>query len=128
VVPGRSSSVHRGPRAGDDGVRLERSSIVVDQYFRTSVSHIFAVGDANGRDMRRRHRRSRARLPAPDRRPTQGTHPRAHAVGENAVQVIQSVTTAMAAGADVATLASLKFTYPTYRALIGLAARRLLAG
>ncbi len=50
----------------------------------------------------------------------------AHAVGENAIEVIQSVTTAMAAGVDVATLAGVKFAYPTYSAIIGLAARRLL--
>ncbi|WP_235014931.1 dihydrolipoyl dehydrogenase family protein [Microbacterium sp. SLBN-154] len=50
----------------------------------------------------------------------------AHAVGENAVEVIQSVTTAMAAGIDVATLAGVKFAYPTYSAIIGLAARQLL--
>lgn len=50
----------------------------------------------------------------------------AHAVGENAVEVIQSVTTAMAAGIDVATLAGVKFAYPTYSAIIGNAARALL--
>lgn len=51
----------------------------------------------------------------------------AHAVGENAVEVIQAVTTAMAAGVDVATLAKVEFAYPTYSAAIGVAARRLLA-
>jgi glutathione reductase (NADPH) len=51
----------------------------------------------------------------------------AHSVGENAVEVIQSVTTAMAAGIDVATLANVRFAYPTYSAVIGLAARALLA-
>ncbi len=51
----------------------------------------------------------------------------AHAVGENAVEVIQAVTTAMAAGVDVATLAGVKFAYPTYSAVIGMAARGLLA-
>jgi pyruvate/2-oxoglutarate dehydrogenase complex dihydrolipoamide dehydrogenase (E3) component len=50
----------------------------------------------------------------------------AHAVGENAVEVIQAVTTAMAAGVDVATLAKVEFAYPTYSAAIGVAARRLL--
>lgn len=50
----------------------------------------------------------------------------AHAVGENAVEVIQAVTTAMAAGVDVATLAKVEFAYPTYCAAIGAAARRLL--
>ena len=51
----------------------------------------------------------------------------AHAVGENAVEVIQAVTTAMAAGVDVATLARVEFAYPTYSAVIGAAARQLLA-
>ncbi|GIG27631.1 dihydrolipoyl dehydrogenase family protein [Cellulomonas marina] len=50
----------------------------------------------------------------------------AHAVGESAVEVIQSVTTAMAAGVDVATLARVEFAYPTYTAAVGVAARRLL--
>ena len=51
----------------------------------------------------------------------------AHAVGENAIEVVQSVTTAMAAGIDLATLAGVKFAYPSYSAVIGLAARALLA-
>ena len=51
----------------------------------------------------------------------------AHAVGENAIEVVQSVTTAIAAGVDVATLAHVRFAYPTYSAIIGLAARALLA-
>jgi len=37
------------------------------------------------------------------------------------------VTTAIAAGVDVATLAHVRFAYPTYSAIIGLAARALLA-
>jgi glutathione reductase (NADPH) len=51
----------------------------------------------------------------------------AHAVGENAIEVVQSVTTAMAAGVDVGTLANVRFAYPTYSAVIGMAARALLA-
>lgn len=51
----------------------------------------------------------------------------AHAVGENAIEVVQSVTTAMAAGIDVSTPARVKFAYPTDSAIIGLAARALLA-
>lgn len=47
----------------------------------------------------------------------------AHAVGENAVEVIQAVAAAMAAGTDVATLARVKFAYPTYTAIVGQAAR-----
>lgn len=51
----------------------------------------------------------------------------AHAVGESAVEVIQAVTTAMAAGVDVATMASVEFAYPTYTAIVGEAAARLLS-
>ena len=50
----------------------------------------------------------------------------AHAVGDQAVEVIQAVTTAMAAGADIATLARIEFAYPSYTAAIGTAAQRLL--
>ncbi|MFC3689859.1 dihydrolipoyl dehydrogenase family protein [Aquipuribacter hungaricus] len=49
----------------------------------------------------------------------------AHAAGESAVEVIQAVTTAMAAGVDLTTLAGVEFAYPTYSAVIGEAARRL---
>ena len=50
----------------------------------------------------------------------------AHAVGEEALEVIQAVAVAMAAGADVATLAAMEFAYPTYTSIIGLAAAALL--
>lgn len=43
------------------------------------------------------------------------------------MEVIQAATTAMAAGIDVATLAGVRFAYPTYSAVIGMAARGLLA-
>ena len=33
------------------GIETVRSAIPVDQYFRSVVPHIFAIGDANGRDM-----------------------------------------------------------------------------
>ncbi|OUM41802.1 dihydrolipoyl dehydrogenase family protein [Arthrobacter sedimenti] len=52
----------------------------------------------------------------------------AHAVGENAVEVITAVASAMAAGTDLATLARVKFAYPTYSAVIGHAARSALHG
>ncbi|MDN4610251.1 dihydrolipoyl dehydrogenase family protein [Arthrobacter burdickii] len=52
----------------------------------------------------------------------------AHAVGENAVEVITAVASAMAAGTDLATLARVKFAYPTYSAVIGHAARSALRG
>jgi len=175
------------------GVEIVRSAIPVDQYFRsTTASHIFGVGDANGKDMLvqaaqfegeaaaenavlgANRRTPHHLLPAggftdPDyagvgltEEQARARDPRcvvslvpystldraviddrergflkliadrrrelilgAHAVGENAVEVIQAVTTAMAAGADVATLAKVKFAYPTYSAVIGMAARGL---
>ncbi|WKK73397.1 FAD-dependent oxidoreductase [Rathayibacter oskolensis] len=36
---------------GNAGIEVVRSAIPADQYFRTIVPHVFAVGDANGRDM-----------------------------------------------------------------------------
>jgi pyruvate/2-oxoglutarate dehydrogenase complex dihydrolipoamide dehydrogenase (E3) component len=176
------------------GLEAERSAIPVDAYFRTAVPHIFAVGDANGRDMLVQaavfegeaaaenavldatRRTPHHLLPAggftdPDYAGVGLTQAQArerdelcivvtvpysaldraviddrtrgfltliadrrrelilgaHAVGENAIEVVQSVTTAMAAGIDVSTLAGVKFAYPTYSAIIGLAARGLLA-
>jgi pyruvate/2-oxoglutarate dehydrogenase complex dihydrolipoamide dehydrogenase (E3) component len=176
------------------GITTERSSIPVDQYFRSVVPHIYAVGDANGRDMlvQAAHFEGEAAaenavldanrrtphhlLPAggftdPDYAGVGLTEEQArqrdphcvvatvpytqldraviddralgflkliadrrrelilgaHAVGENAIEVVQSVTTAMAAGVDLSTLAGVKFAYPTYSAVIGLAARALLA-
>jgi pyruvate/2-oxoglutarate dehydrogenase complex dihydrolipoamide dehydrogenase (E3) component len=50
----------------------------------------------------------------------------AHAAGESAVEIIQAVTTAMASGADPATLARVEFAYPTYSAIIGSAAAALM--
>lgn len=50
----------------------------------------------------------------------------AHAAGENAVEVIQAVATAMAADAKVSTLAGVELAYPTYTALIGAAASQLV--
>ncbi len=175
------------------GVQTMRSAIPVDQYFRSSVPHIYAVGDADGRDMlvQAAHFEGEAAaenavldanrrtphhlLPAggftdPDyagvgltEAEARARDPKcivavvhyteldraviddrtrgflkliadrrrelilgAHAVGENAIEVVQSVTTAMAAGIDPATLAGVKFAYPTYSAIIGLAARKLL--
>ena len=174
------------------GITTERSSIPADQYFRTVVPHIFAVGDANGRDMLvqaaqfegeaaaenavlgANRRTPHHLLPAggftdPDYAGVGLTEAEArerdpqcvvatvpygevdraviddretgflkliadrrrelilgaHAVGENAVEVIQSVTTAMAAGIDVSTLANVRFAYPTYSVVIGKAARAL---
>jgi pyruvate/2-oxoglutarate dehydrogenase complex dihydrolipoamide dehydrogenase (E3) component len=176
------------------GIETYRSSIPVDRYFRSVVPHIFAVGDANGKDMLvqaaqfegeaaaenavlgANRRTPNFLLPAggftdPDYAGVGLTEEQAkerdpgcvvsvvpyskldraviddrelgflklisdrrrelilgaHAVGENAVEVVQSVTTAMAAGIDVSTLANVRFAYPTYSAIIGMAARGLLA-
>ncbi len=175
-------------------IEVVRSSVPADRYFRTSVPHIFSVGDANGRDMlvqaaqfegeaaaenavlEANRRTPHHLLPAggftdPDYAGVGFTEEQAreqdpgcvvarvpfshvdraviddresgfllliadrrrelilgaHAVGENAIEVVQSVTTAMAAGVDVATLANVRFAYPTYSAVIGMAARALLA-
>ncbi|MWV48026.1 FAD-dependent oxidoreductase [Rathayibacter sp. VKM Ac-2803] len=176
------------------GIEVVRSAIPADQYFRTVVPHVFAVGDANGRDMLVQAAQFEAEAAAENavlganRRSPQHLLPAggftdpdyagvgftieqarerdaqcvvasvpfsgldraviddresgfltliadrrrelllgAHAVGENAIEVVQSVTTAMAAGVDVATLANVRFAYPTYSAVIGMAARALLA-
>jgi pyruvate/2-oxoglutarate dehydrogenase complex dihydrolipoamide dehydrogenase (E3) component len=176
------------------GIETSRSSIPVDQYFRSVVPHIFAVGDTTGKDMLvqaaqfegeaaaenavlgANRRTPHHLLPAGgftdpdyagvglteaqarerDPRCVVSTVPYssldraviddreigflkliadrrrelilgAHAVGENAIEVVQSVTTAMAAGVDVSTLANVRFAYPTYSAIIGLAARGLLS-
>jgi pyruvate/2-oxoglutarate dehydrogenase complex dihydrolipoamide dehydrogenase (E3) component len=175
------------------GVATVRSAIPVNQYFRSEVPHIFAVGDANGRDMLVQAAQfegeaaaENAVLDANSRTPhhllpaggftdpdyagvglteeqARERDPRcvvalvpyssldraviddrergflklitdrrrelilgAHAVGENAIEVVQSVTTAMAAGIDVSALARVRFAYPTYSAIIGMAARALL--
>jgi glutathione reductase (NADPH) len=178
---------------GTTGIEPERGAIPVDADGRSIVPHIFAAGDANGRDMLvqaatfegetaaeaavlgRTHRPTNDLLPSggftdPDyagvglteaaarERDPQcrvATVPLAgleravidarevgflklivdrrrtlilgaHAVGENAVEIVQSVTTAMAAGIDLATLAGVRFAYPTYGAIVGIAARELL--
>jgi pyruvate/2-oxoglutarate dehydrogenase complex dihydrolipoamide dehydrogenase (E3) component len=51
----------------------------------------------------------------------------AHVVGEQAVEVIQMVAAGMAAGMSVEQLAELEISYPTYTAVLGLAARKLVA-
>jgi pyruvate/2-oxoglutarate dehydrogenase complex dihydrolipoamide dehydrogenase (E3) component len=50
----------------------------------------------------------------------------AHVVGEQALEVIQMVAAGMASGITVQTLANLELAYPTYAAIVGLAARRIL--
>jgi pyruvate/2-oxoglutarate dehydrogenase complex dihydrolipoamide dehydrogenase (E3) component len=51
----------------------------------------------------------------------------AHVVGEQAVEVIQMVAVGMAAGMMVEQLAELEISYPTYTAILGLAARKIAA-
>ena len=50
----------------------------------------------------------------------------AHAVGEDALEVIQAIATAIAAGIDIVTLARIPFAYPTYTSIIATAAMQLL--
>jgi pyruvate/2-oxoglutarate dehydrogenase complex dihydrolipoamide dehydrogenase (E3) component len=54
----------------------------------------------------------------------QGTVSGAHVVGEQAVEVVQIAATAMASSMPVAQLAAVEFAYPTYTAIVGLAARQ----
>ena len=51
----------------------------------------------------------------------------AHVVGEDATEVVQIVAAAMAAGMSVDALAQVGFSYPTYTAVVGLAARATVA-
>jgi len=48
----------------------------------------------------------------------------AHIVGEQAVEVVQIAATAMRAGMTVEQLADVELAYPTFTAVVGLAARR----
>ncbi|MBA2569595.1 MAG: NAD(P)/FAD-dependent oxidoreductase [Chloroflexi bacterium] len=50
----------------------------------------------------------------------------AHAVGEQATEVVQLVAAAMAASARVEDLAQLELAYPTFTAIAGLAARQIV--
>jgi dihydrolipoamide dehydrogenase len=50
----------------------------------------------------------------------------AHIVGEQALEAIQLVAAGMASGMWVEQLAELELAYPTYTAIVGLAARRLI--
>lgn len=49
----------------------------------------------------------------------------AHVVGEQALEVVQIVAAAMAAGSPVELLANLELAYPTFTGIVGLAARQL---
>jgi dihydrolipoamide dehydrogenase len=50
----------------------------------------------------------------------------AHVVGEHAVEVVQLVAASMAGGIWVEQLSEVELAYPTYLAIVGLAARRLV--
>lgn len=177
------------------GVKTERGYITVDDALRTSVPHIFAAGDVNGRMMLVQSAGHEARIAAEnavasrddgdvteycpqivphggftdpeygsvgltekaaraagrdivvalasyinmDRavidRNTEGfcklivsreTHRilGGHVVGEQAVEIVQLISAAMAGEMSVETLATLELSYPTYVAIVGLAARR----
>ena len=49
-----------------------------------------------------------------------------HIVGEQAVEMVQPAAAAMRAGMSVEQLADLELAYPTYTAIVGLAARELV--
>lgn len=49
----------------------------------------------------------------------------AHVMGEQALEIVHLVAAGMAAGMTVSQLASLEIAYPTFTAVVGLAARRL---
>ena len=49
-----------------------------------------------------------------------------HVVGEQAVEVVQIVAAGIAAGMTVRALAELQLAYPTFTAIVGLAARRIV--
>lgn len=49
----------------------------------------------------------------------------AHVVGEQAVEIVQLIAASMAAESKIEQLAGLELAYPTYTAIVGLAARRI---
>ncbi|MCB0241042.1 MAG: NAD(P)/FAD-dependent oxidoreductase, partial [Anaerolineae bacterium] len=51
----------------------------------------------------------------------------AHVVGEQALEIVHVVAAGMAAGMWVEQLAELQIAYPTFTAILGLAARRIVA-
>lgn len=175
------------------GVKTERNYIVVDDYLRTTVAHIFAAGDITGRMMLVQSGSYDGRVAAEnavlgvgqpyrhiivphggftdpeygsvgfteenarqanmdivtaevpyedlDRAVIDGhtegvcklivsqeTHRilGAHIVGEQALESIQLVAAGMAADMWVEQLAELELAYPTYTAVVGLAARQIM--
>jgi pyruvate/2-oxoglutarate dehydrogenase complex dihydrolipoamide dehydrogenase (E3) component len=175
------------------GVQSERGYVLVDEYLRTSTSHIFAAGDITGRMMLVQsagyeariaaenavlgvgqpytHKivphggftdpeygsvgltEERARVLEPDcvvasvpysalDRAVIDDHPEgfcklivsqeshrilgAHVIGEQALEIVQLVGAGMAADMWVEHLAELELAYPTYTAIIGLVARKIV--
>jgi len=56
-----------------------------------------------------------------------GTLLGAHAIGENALELIQGLAISMSAGATLSIPANVRLSYPTYSAIVGELARRMLA-
>ena len=175
------------------GVQSERGYVLVDEYLRSSASHIFAAGDITGRMMLVQsagyeariaaenavlgagqpftHKivphggftdpeygsvgltEERARVLEPDcvvaqvpysalDRAIIDDHPQgycklivsqeshrilgAHVIGEQALEIVQLVGAGMAADMWVEHLAELELAYPTYTAIIGLVARKIV--
>jgi dihydrolipoamide dehydrogenase len=50
----------------------------------------------------------------------------AHVVGEQALEIVHLVAAGMAAQMPISTLANLEIAYPTYTAIVGLAARKIM--
>jgi len=55
-----------------------------------------------------------------------GTLLGAHAIGENALELIQGLAISMSAGVTLGILGSARLSYPTYSAIVGELARRML--
>lgn len=174
------------------GVQVERNYVVVDDFLRTSVPHIYAAGDITGRMMlvqsasmqartavenallpddvkdqftlvphggftdpeyagvgmteaqaREKHDIIVATVPYSelDRAVIDGRTVGfcklivdkqsqqvigAHVVGEQAVEVVQIVAAGIAGNLTVDKLASLELAYPTFAAIVGLAARQIV--
>lgn len=174
------------------GVASERGYVLVNDYFQTSVPHIFAAGDITGKMMLVQSAGYQARVAAENAVLGTGEHHKhlivphggftdpeyasvglteaearaghnyavamvnyseidravvdghtagfcklivsqdnhrligAHVVGEQALEIVHLVAAGMAGDMWVEQLAELEIAYPTYTAIVGLAARRLV--
>jgi pyruvate/2-oxoglutarate dehydrogenase complex dihydrolipoamide dehydrogenase (E3) component len=135
--PGNADSLNLGAA----GVASERGYVIVDDHLQTSAPHIFAAGDINGRMMLVQSASYEARIAAenailgvgqPNRHqvvPQGGfTDPEYASVGltEEQARAAEGGCRGMAAGMWVEQLAELELAYPTYTAIVGLAARHLV--